>query len=54
MFGIIRIGKDWLGQCQDNMAMSGIAGHGAGGVVSQWGITIKLSCVCNVTSQYPS
>ena len=50
--GIIRIGKDWLAQCQDNITEDNISGHGAASLVSQWGSTIKsnecrLSQVCS-------
>ena len=41
-------GKDWLTQCQDNV--TGISGHGADGVVSQWGSTIESQLVHIVTS----
>ena len=36
------------------MRLIAIAGHGVGGLVLQWGSTIKWPCVCTVTSWYPS
>ena len=34
------------------MWLGGISGHGAGGLISQWGSSIKLPWLCTVTSQY--
>ena len=36
------------------MPLSGIAGHGASGLMFQWGSTIKSPWVCTLTSQHPS
>ena len=41
---------DWLSV--RIMQLSGIAGHGAGSLKSQWGSTIKSPWVCTVTNQY--
>ena len=38
---LLRQGKDWLAQCQDNVNEWWISGHGAGCVVTQWGSSIK-------------
>ena len=44
-------GKHWLAQCQDNVTQwDGILGHDAGGLISQWGSTIKSPSAHTVTS----
>ena len=49
---LIRLGKDWLAQCQDNVTMwGGILSYGASGPVSQWDSTTKPPGVSTVTSR---
>ena len=51
---IIRVWQ-WLVSsvsCQDNV--TGILGHDAGGLISQWGSTIRSPWVHTVASRYPS
>ena len=45
----LQYGKDWLGQCQDNVT-NGISSHSAGNLVSQWGSIIKMPWVHTDTS----
>ena len=49
---LLGYGKDWLAQCQDNVAEWDIKSQ-CGGLTSQWGSTIKLLRVHTDTSQYP-
>ena len=48
VFDIIRVGLRVM-----MMWLSGILGHGAGSLVSQWSSTKRLTLVCTATSRYP-
>ena len=50
-YAIATVFQDWFGQCQDNVSVSA---HDAGGLVSQWGSTIKSLQMCSVTNQHPT
>ena len=51
-YGIIRMGTGWLSLRM--MWLSGIWGHGADSLASQWGSTIRSPWVRTVTSRYLS